>query len=60
VDIARRALLPPATLLTHIRAEYQEMPGLRLTLAQAQRLCGMERALRRMVLDVLVDESLCA
>ena len=43
------------TLLTRIRAEYLEMPGLRLTLEQAQRLCGLERALCQQVLDLLVD-----
>lgn len=31
------------------------MPGLRLTLEQAQRLCGVEPALCRQVLDALVD-----
>ena len=41
---------------TRIRAEYLEMPGLRLTLEQAQRLCGVERVLCKMALDVLVDE----
>jgi hypothetical protein len=42
-------------LLTRIRGEYLEMPGLRLTLEQAQRLCGVERMLCKMVLDSLVD-----
>ena len=42
-------------MLTRIRAEYLEMPGLRLTLEQAQRLCGVERTLCRQVLDALVD-----
>jgi hypothetical protein len=36
------------------------MPGLRLTLAQAQRLCGVERALCMAVLDALVaNKFLC-
>jgi hypothetical protein len=43
------------TLLKRIRAEYLEMPGLRLTLAQAQRLCGVNRADCKAVLDGLVD-----
>ena len=52
--------MPHNTLLTRIRAEYLEMPGLRLTLAQAQRLCGIERALCMAVLDALVtDRFLC-
>jgi hypothetical protein len=42
-------------LLRRIRGEYLEMPGLRLTLAQAQRLFGVERALCKVVLDALVD-----
>ena len=46
--------------LDRIRAEYLEMPGLRLTLAQAQRFCGVERALCMAVLDALVaDKFLC-
>jgi hypothetical protein len=32
------------------------MPGLHLTLAQAQRLCGVERSLCKAVLDQLVGE----
>jgi hypothetical protein len=42
-------------LLTRIRAEYLEMPGLRLTCEQAQRLCGADRLLCQRVLDMLVD-----
>jgi hypothetical protein len=49
--------MPLNALLTRIRAEYLEMPGLRLTLAQAQRFCGIDRALCQMVLDALVDEQ---
>lgn len=47
--------MPHSALLTRIRGEYLEMPGLRLTLEQAQRLCGVERMLCRMVLDALVE-----
>jgi hypothetical protein len=47
--------MPHSTMLNRIRAEYLEMPGLRLTLAQAQRLCGVERALCQRVLDTLVE-----
>jgi hypothetical protein len=43
------------TLSKRIRAEYLEMPGLRLTLAQAQRLCGADRAECLAALDALVD-----
>jgi hypothetical protein len=44
-------------LLDRIRAEYLELRGLRLTLAQAQRLFGLERALCETVLDALVKEG---
>ena len=46
-----------STLLIRMRAEFLEMPGLRLTLDQARRLCGVERALCQMVLDALVNEK---
>lgn len=42
-------------VLRRVRAEYLEMPGLRLTLEQAQRLCGVERTLCEAVLEALVD-----
>jgi hypothetical protein len=46
--------------MTRIRGEYLEMPGLRLTLEQAQRLCGVERDLCRTVLEVLVESRFLA
>ena len=42
-------------VLERIRAEYLEMPGLRLTVEQVQRLCGIERAICRVVLETLVE-----
>ena len=42
-------------LLTRLRAEYLDMPGLRLTREQVQRLCGLERAVCERVLETLVD-----
>jgi hypothetical protein len=45
------------TMLTRIRAEYLEMPGLRLKAAEMQRLCGVERTMCQVVLDLLVDEK---
>jgi hypothetical protein len=42
-------------LVSRIRAEYLEMPGLRLTTQQVQRLCGIERTLCQTVLDSLVE-----
>ena len=40
--------------LTRLRAEYLEMPGLRLTREQVQRLCGLERTVCERVLETLV------
>ena len=52
------ALMDPT--LERLRAEFLEMPGLRLRLEQVQRLCGVERAVCKHVLDTLVDgEFLC-
>ena len=42
-------------LLTRIRSEFVEMPGLHLTLAQAQRLWGLDERTCREVLTALVD-----
>ena len=42
-------------IIDRIRAEYLEMPGLRLTQEQAQRLCGLERPACQAVLDALVS-----
>ena len=47
--------MPHNALLTRIRAEYLEMPGLRLTREQAQRLCGAEQLQCQRALDMLVD-----
>jgi hypothetical protein len=49
--------MPFNTIRSRIRAEYLEMPGLHLTLAQAQRLFGAEPALCHAVLDALVDTN---
>jgi hypothetical protein len=38
-----------------LRAEYLEMPGMRLKLEQVQRLCGIEKSLCKEALDALVD-----
>ncbi len=40
--------------LNRIRAEYQEMPGMRLTCEQVARLCGLDRTASRDVLEALV------
>ncbi|MGE3841882.1 MAG: hypothetical protein AB7I50_09870 [Vicinamibacterales bacterium] len=42
-------------VLRRIRSEYVEMPGLRLTVAQAQRIFGLDRATCEAVLEALVE-----
>lgn len=44
-------------VLTRLRAEYLEMPGLCLTAKQVQRLCGIERMMCQLALDALVDSK---
>ena len=50
-----RAVTPIGDVLSRLRAEFVEMPGLRLTPEQVQRLCGVEAALCQRVLQGLVD-----
>lgn len=45
---------PPVDPVGRIRAEYLEMPGLSLTLSQAQRLWGLGPDTCRIVLESLV------
>jgi hypothetical protein len=42
-------------VLRRVQGEYIEMPGLRLTTAQAQRLWGLDRAVCDALLGALVD-----
>jgi hypothetical protein len=42
-------------VLRRVQGEYNEMPGLRLTTAQAQRLWGLDRAACDALLGALVD-----
>jgi hypothetical protein len=52
---------PPERLYERIRAEYREMPGMRLTIEQVQRLFGIERTECKVVLDSLLKTKfLCA
>ena len=44
-------------MLTQIRGEYVEMPGLRLTLPQARRLWGLDERTCVQLLESLVDAS---
>jgi hypothetical protein len=48
---------PSSPSLTRIRAEYLEMPGLALTLGQAARLWGADRAVVEPLLRSLVDSG---
>ncbi len=45
----------PDRSLQRIRAEYLEMPGLRLTRGQVERLCGVEHTVCQTLLDALVE-----
>jgi hypothetical protein len=44
-------------VLRRVRAEFFEMPGLRLTPAQATRLWGLERDACQKVINALIDSS---
>jgi len=41
-------------VLHRIRAEYLEMPGMKLRIEQVQRLCAIEPTMCKLVLDALV------
>ena len=42
-------------ILERLRAEYREMPGMRLKLEQVQRLCGIEQPCCKQALEALVE-----
>lgn len=44
--------------LPSVEAEYREMPGLSLTLAQAARLWGLDRSTCERVLTILIERRL--
>ena len=52
--------LPFQQALERIRAEYQEMPGMKLTLQQVERLSGVDRSVCQQVLDALVNANFLA
>ena len=52
---ARVDVLIERAVIERLRAEFLEMPCMRLTAQQVQRLCGIERAVCQSVLDALVD-----
>jgi hypothetical protein len=41
-------------VLERLRAEYLEMPGMKLRIEQVQRLCGIEQTMCKLVLAALV------
>jgi hypothetical protein len=47
-------------VVSRIRGEFLEMPGLRLTPEQARRLCGLEASACEAVLCALVDARFLA
>jgi len=47
-------------MLRRVRGEYLEMPGLRLTAAQAQRLWALDRTVCEELLAALVDTEFLA
>jgi hypothetical protein len=55
VAICRAMQSPP--LVSRIRSEFLEMPGLQLTLAQAARLWNLEPRACRDVIEALVDSA---
>jgi hypothetical protein len=46
----------PEEALRRVRGEYLEMPGLRLTMAQAQRLWNLDHGTCELLLDNLVSQ----
>jgi hypothetical protein len=53
--LASCAGMEPDVLVHRVRAEFNEMPGLRLTLAQATRLWRLEPSVCQEIIDTLVD-----
>jgi hypothetical protein len=53
------SLLSESTL-RRVRAEFLEMPGLKLTVSQAQRLWGMDRGTCEALIDQLTESRFLA
>ena len=47
----------PLDTLRRIRAEFLELPGMRLSLEQTRRLVGVDRLICKTALDALVPEK---
>ena len=45
------------SLVDRVRAEFMEMPGLQLTVAQAARLWGLDMASCHKVVDLLIEAA---
>jgi hypothetical protein len=54
------ALHAPEDLLRRVRSEFLEMPGLKLTSVQAQRLWGLDRATSEAILTRLAEDRFLA
>jgi hypothetical protein len=52
------AILQLDAELQRVSAEFHEMPGLVVTIAQASRLFGVDDALSRRILDTLVNRGI--
>jgi hypothetical protein len=50
-----KCMSPPTSLLNRVRAEFTEMPGLRLRIEQAQRLWNLDRTSCEALLRLLVE-----
>ena len=48
------------TVADRVRAEFEEMPGLALTVRQASRLFGLDQEVTRSVMERLVGTDVCA
>lgn len=51
---------PTDALVRRVRGEYREMPGLRLTVRQAQRLWALDASTCESLLDSLVQDGFLA
>jgi hypothetical protein len=49
------AKAPVHDILGRVRSEFLEMPGLKLTVAQAQRLWGLDRSTCETLIDRLIE-----
>jgi hypothetical protein len=49
--------MDPRSLTERVRGEFNEMPGLQLTMAQAAKLWGMDQKACRTVVEALVDAA---